>query len=316
MNFRNSFTFIKIYIVLLFFISNIISAQSDSTLIINMYDDFQTTVKSKDVTGHSNLLLTPFMPVNIINKSPQGPTINYINAQSWISFFSQPRPYELVISDIDVKLENNIAITIANFKEYINENYSAFGTDVFSYVKTNDGWKYNTFNNTVVLSSDQNDYEEAFTFNNKPEDIPDLFTASINQKNRTNFTNLFTSNFAHFISVDGTLNESFSTAKHSANAFINSVINNSSNIEFELNNYKIEIHDQYVASIIGDYSIKENNELSESGRIILVLNASRAANWKINVVLKSPGSSVTAVDDKSEIVENSFKTRTKLSKSI
>ncbi len=278
----------------------------DEEYVLGMYDKFQTTVKAKNITEHRKLLLHNSMPVNIIRKSTTGPTISAIDAETWIAFFSQPQPYELRISEINLKLEENIGISIAFFREYVNNSFSAYGTDVFSYVKTDDGWKYSTFNNTVVNSRDNNDYSIPYDFHNSPEDIPVEVSEAISQKDKSDFLGQFTSGAAHFITVDSVFNESFSSMKHTANAFIDYLLASSGNISYELSNYEISVYDQYAGSIIGDYTLSEDGNISETGRVIYVLNASREAGWRVSVAMHSKNPNVTGLEDKARNIPGDY----------
>ena len=284
-------------------------AQEDSTdikTVLGLYENFETTVKNKDRNGHLRLMLFPTMPVNIISKSPTGPTISYGNASGWINFFTNPNmPYELVIDNIETKLEENVGVTIATFKEYVGGQYNAYGTDVFSYVKSQfGGWQYSTFNNTVVLTSDNTDYTTPYPINGSPEETLNNFLEDVSNKDRSAILSNFTSSNAQFMTVEGVFGQTYSTLKHVAGPATDEIINTTGTYQLEINNREIDIHDQYVATVRGDYVIKIDGSVSESGRVVMVMNASRSAGWRINVLLKSKQNNITSVQSNNEIVND------------
>ncbi|GAB4519504.1 MAG: hypothetical protein Tsb004_30560 [Allomuricauda sp.] len=116
---------------------------------------FERAVKAKSATGIRALYVNGNVVLNVTLKS-DGAAHYYFksNAKDWAAMVEEQitAPYELRISEVDYEMVgDNFAISTARFDEYISGVHHADGYDLFTYVKTNVGWRINHMEVTLAL---------------------------------------------------------------------------------------------------------------------------------------------------------------------
>lgn len=275
----------RLTIILIFFISPFVYSQrSDIEEIVDVYHKFEETVRSKDRLAHDSLYLHGNMPLNIVAKS-NGPKVTFFGSDNWAASWSSS--LELKITNIDVTVIGNIAYTTAEFEEFNGSNSVGYGEDLFVYIRTGSGWKLSTLNNTFVYTSDIRDYTNPFPINNTIESVLESLRSSINSKDRNAFLDLFVNQLTHFFSFQNTFDLDWNYNFHSAQAFINSVVNSQSSFELSMENSEILVHDQYMATVVSDYVISEDGNETEKGRQMITLTADINKGWLISSVINT-----------------------------
>ena len=255
-------------------------AQMDSAMIFQIYSDFETTIQSKDQSSHLNLYADNRALVGIVRKYPTGPDIlGYINAQTFTNGWGN-NPYELRISDIHLQADSGFAITDAHFDEYINGNKSAFGRDMFGYIRTMKGWKLLFLHNTVIFNSDTTDYTTPFTLPNTVEDVMNDFETNFDLHSSL-FYDLFFRADAQVISFENELDSNYRYHTNEVRDFYPGFIDSSNQEQITFDNVQIYYVDDYLASVFSDYSIHEDGVLIESGRSYINLMGTMQNGWQI-----------------------------------
>lgn len=260
----------------------------DTTQIKQVYQQWESTVLNKQVSQHLGLYLYPQAPVYIIKKSPAGANVlATINVTNFTNSFSQPTPYQLAISGIQVVKDSSFAITDARFDEYYNNNHEGFGRDMFGYIKTNAGWKLLFLHNTFVDITDTTDYSVHIALSNSVEDVLDGFTTYFNGKNGIGLTSLFVSNQNPVISFTDILDSNFQIVGNRVLELSQLIHNSVQDRILQLSNISIHYVDQYFASVFCDYEITDNTQLLESGRAWFSLMGDVSNGWRLTSFVRN-----------------------------
>ncbi len=280
------------YLMVLLLSITIVSANSNNKKeeiekeLTEFYRVFESTVKNKDKEGHRALYLYDTAPVVVMPKTPNGPMDYFTNhANGWINYFSRPdMPYELKISEIEFDVfDDRLAISIARFDEYTNNEYSSHGIDVFTYIKTTEGWKFAMLHNTVRLASDSTDYSKPFEFDNKPKDLPEQLQNALNNKDKYGLINLFHSGLGQFFGIKDEFGE-FNHFFHTVAGRADYMMRTPATYYYKFSNIKTKIYDQYIAVITLDYNAVINGKDKRSGKKVMFCYATANTGWKISSV--------------------------------
>lgn len=292
---------ITLLILAAFFFTNHFYAQNSNLDELNeVYEQFAETVENKDLTGHRELYISGNSPVNIVQKKSGGPThLNTTNANGWINFFTTASyPYRLDITNTEFKVHNNnLAYSIANFDEYINNRHSGWGIDMFIYIKTDDGWKFTQLHNTVIINGQETGIDDPYPLPNSIENVLANTLNAIKEKDKNSFLDQHFLRQGQFLKIDSVFAESYSSSKHSAEAFINEVLNSDSNYEWEIRNVVIDTIDHYLAAVTTEYILYENGIEIEKGIQLWSMLATKSEGWKITSILNSIENNITNITD-------------------
>jgi len=273
-----------------------IAQDQDSLDIINLYDSFESTVVLKDVENHLELYSNDDAPVYNVIKYPNGPIFfNFSNLQSWTSFFEQEFPYELQISDVEVHVEGVFAITDAHFDEYLNDEFTASGRDLFGYIKTDDGWKLHFLHNTIVLAEDTSDYLTPFSLPNTINSVIGDFVDYHNDLDGESLLGLFADSHNQIINFNGTLSSSYNEEDAWADNFAQDLSNTVTERILEVSNLEIHIVDDYLASVYCDYTLTLENDFVETGKAWFNLIGSIEEGWVLSSVAMNNTSITTSL---------------------
>lgn len=268
-------------------ISSISYAQlnQDSVEIDQLYLDFEETVKNKKGTDHLGLYVYKQAPVYIVRKTPNGPTaLAYSSAQGFVNgFTNNSDPLELRISDKHFHIDGSFAVTDARFDEYENGQPvpSAFGRDMFGYIKTAKGWKLFYLHNTVVLTGDLTDYSSPFPFNNTVDEVLTSFKQQFNTKS-SSINELFVNNGVQILAFDGELSDQYNYSDHQVVDFLIDFLGSTDTNTIEFDHVEIHKIDDYLATAFCDYSIKKQGQEIEKGRSWFNFFGTLQDGWKIS----------------------------------
>ncbi|MBX3165124.1 MAG: T9SS type A sorting domain-containing protein [Bacteroidetes bacterium] len=263
----------------------------DTTQIKQIYQQWESTVVNKQASQHLGLYLYPQAQVYVIKKQPSGAQVlATVNAANFANTFSQPTPYQLDISDVNVIADSSFAITDARFDEYYNNNYLGYGRDMFGYIKTNAGWKLLFLHNTFIDISDSTDYSVPLALPNSVENVLDGFTTYFNSKNGVGLAWLFVSNQNPAIVFHNVLDSNFTLSGNTINDFAQIIHNSVFDRTIQFSNISIHYVDQYLASVFCNYEIMENTQTSESGRAWFNLMADMNNGWRLTSFVRNTNS--------------------------
>ncbi len=125
---------------------------------------FEKEVKAKNKSGISDLYLNGEVILNVSMKADKAAGYYFKSiASDWAAMVQDQItvPYELRISEAEYEIIGNFALSTARFDEYMNNTHNGDGYDMFTYVKTKDGWKINHME--VTLAQDRANLPEKET---------------------------------------------------------------------------------------------------------------------------------------------------------
>ncbi len=129
--------------IFLFIMSYSARAQSDSLAIVNTIQTFFKGMQNWD-TATINTSLDSTIFFYSAAKDKNGKTV--LEQETKESFYSQVtslngRKFVEQLLSYSIKTDNNLAIVWSPYKFYFEGNFSHCGTDVFTLVKRESGWK-------------------------------------------------------------------------------------------------------------------------------------------------------------------------------
>lgn len=244
------------------------------------YMDFQNHIAAQDVEQMRDLYWYPDIPFYAVRKGEYGPTLGLGSTDGWHSFISLAINYEMQFDEPNIIIIGNSAILIANYDEYTNRRHLAHGTDVFTYIKTEDDWKLSTINLTYIPANDHYDYSNAYAFDQTIEQILESFINMLNTRNEEAFLDVFKSPRVQIVFTSGNFAEAFSSDIHTAVAIREQFSEIDTPSPLSLQNIQIDVLDQYLAVAIADYSRLHDDQL-EIGKMVFTLVATRSGGWQI-----------------------------------
>jgi len=192
-----------------------------------------------------------------------------------------------------------------HFDEYINDNFSAFGRDMFGYIRTSEGWKLLFLHNTVILANDGNDYSIPIELPNTVEDNLVDFQRYFNNKNGDSIREMFVNQNNQVITFDGELGSDYQYLENRLSSFANEVNQMGDEINISFGNQQIHYVDDYLASAFFDYIIKNNEEPIEEGRAWMSMLGDMQNGWRISSFTRDVSSSqITGVVNRKKKEDN------------
>lgn len=247
----------------------------------DVYDQFETHVRNKDIDGLNGIFLHNSAPLFIVGKKPTGIQSVRLDGAGFRNYVTNTPGLELRISNTDFRIKKGVAVSWANYEEVTYSGTTATGVDLFFYINTESGWKLTTTNNTFVNPGDNTDYEAKYAMHDSPAAIiPNLVTA-FNEKDESAWLDNFRSQ-STFMVLSSEFSESFSNSAHTTEAFIDCVTSDSNEYTLSITNAFIEIKDYYLAMVLANYSIGLEGEELESGEIVLTMIGTPNGGWKIS----------------------------------
>lgn len=249
--------------------------------------EFTRTEEVKDGEAHRDLFLSSFSQVNFVLKNYGFPMLIPFSRDQWIGYFtSWDYDYYPVYGNDKYYIERGVAINQHDFRGYKNEQEDIYGTDLFMFVDTQDGWKILSLSATVVNPDDSTDYS-SLSVNSLPDSAFMAFEKGINEKDSAAYESAFTSTNVPCFRIREKLKEAYSDDLHSASAFYGSIPDNVSNLKIKLEDVNIDIHDQLTAVASSEYSITKDGIKVEKGKMLATMVATPDMGWKISSMVFS-----------------------------
>lgn len=184
----------KYFLILItqYLIFTISIAQSDSSAIVSRYRQWEKSVKKQDTTSHLSHYASTDVQIHLVKKDSIGSQLfGLFTAKQFMSFWNPSEPFELRISDINVHPFKQFAFTDARFDEYINNEYTSTGRDLFTYIKKEDCWQLFTLHNTFELAHSPKHQKDLPTVNIEAQ--LKALELAISNKNQRSIDSLFLS---------------------------------------------------------------------------------------------------------------------------
>jgi hypothetical protein len=131
---------------------------------------FEKEVRDKNKSGISDLYFSGDVILNVSMKANKAANYYFKSiADDWSTMVQDQItvPYELQISEAEYEIIGSFAISNARFDEYMNNTHSADGYDMFTYVKTTNGWKINHMEVTLAQDRANLPEKETSTYDEK-----------------------------------------------------------------------------------------------------------------------------------------------------
>lgn len=248
----------------------------------DLYEKFELYVREKNGPGLRSIMLHNLFPLYITGKEPGGIVHFVLNGLQFEQYnLGNPNLHELRISNTEFFIYNGFAVSWADYDEYENSNPIGKGVDLFYYIKTAEGWKLATTNNTYILTGDNTDYEATQPMTTIPISKVQEMVNAFNEEDKDTFLSAFATK-APFIVLSGALGEDYSNDIHTASAFIDCALNDANDFKLSISNETIEIQDQFLAKVEADYSLSVESGVIESGKMVLTLIGTPQGGWKIS----------------------------------
>ncbi len=266
--------------------------EEDIEQVTTLYQEtFTEVIRENDTTALVDLFLNRQLPLYVVQKTANGPRVDSQGLTGWLGVVRTRPQYEIVVSEPQVTVLDNIALTVAHFDESIGNYLQSSGTDVFIYVKLDGTWKIATMNVTLVNANDRNDYTEAHEIDNEIETIVNDVEVALNTHDEEAFLSYFTKNSAYYLQMDQLSGTEFDPTLHSAEMFIDTWPEDMTVSFSEIN---ITIYDQYIGIVMLDYAYKQGNEVMVTGHQIWSFVADANDGWQISSIS-------TTVNDNDEL---------------
>jgi hypothetical protein len=261
----------------------IAAMETISHLHANTFTDY---IRDNDADSLEDLYLYRNLPLRITRKTQQGPYTSTDNISLWMgSTVARIPDYEIIVGEPFVWVDSGIGLSVAEFDELRGENHLAYGTELFSYVNTSDGWKIVALTAVRTTASDPTDYSQARTLRNDIETIFNDLAVNIADQNRGRFLVPFVAQSDPFVIVDGMMETEFTVSEDSPPAFFDHYIAEASAPQLLTEHVEVQIFDHYVAYAVADYVLMDGDAVVLRGRWLSTFYATANYGWQITSTL-------------------------------
>lgn len=266
--------------------------EADIEAISDLYTaQYTKFIRDNDTDSLYDLYISRNLPLRITRKTTRGPYTSTDNISLWMgSTVGRIPDYEMITGEPFVLVDDGIAVSVGEFNELNGERETANGVDLFTYVKTPDGWKIVALTAVRTAANDPTDHSQAYALMNDIETIMQSLDENIREQNRGRFLVPFIDPTDPFVMVDGIFDAEFTVNEHSPAAFYDSYIADASAPSLVLENMDVHVEDQYVAYAAADYTLYDGDEILAQGRWISSFMATANYGWQItSTVLTTVG---------------------------
>jgi hypothetical protein len=130
-----------ITVIIFFTLSTFATAQDESKNVLAVIHEFFDAIGKRDTTAFNNVFLSK---AHMFISRPVGDSIQYVSKPAVGRSTLKPgTAYKETMRDKGPKVEvhQNIAMAWVPYDFYVNNNFSHCGIDVFTFMKTKQGWK-------------------------------------------------------------------------------------------------------------------------------------------------------------------------------
>lgn len=251
-------------------------------------EEFAKTEENKDGETHRELFLSMSSQLNFVLKNYGNPFLAGLSRDQWIGYFSSwDYEYFPVYSDINYYIENGVAIDQHHFQGYKNNTEDIYGSDLFMYVKTQDGWKILGVSSTITNPDDNTDYTFLSSISASPYEAFSSFENGFNERDSPDFESAFVSGNVSCFRFKNELREAYDDNLHSATAFYRSIPDDIGKIKLKLTKLNIDVYDQLTAVAASHYTVSKGDVVLEKGTMLATLIATPDMGWKISSMVFS-----------------------------
>ena len=261
------------------------------TAISNLYSEtYARVIQERDIGGLYDLFITDDIPLCVTTKTANGPHANCESSSDWINVFStwSDTDYEVHLSTPRIDFIDGGAVSIAGFDEQFNGVSTAFGTDVFLYVRTEVGWRLALMNVVNSETGQSLSIGETMLFEPSPGDVVELVEDSFNAGDIDTLSVLFAEDAGLVLNVNQIDNPDFSFAQSRGVAGLQRFRQAGQNVTLQIRWAWVEVYDQYIASAFAHYHVEVDGERVEEGETLWTLLASMQNGWQVTSVIISP----------------------------
>jgi hypothetical protein len=245
-------------------------------------NSFANYIRENDADSIYDIYLYRNLPLRITRKTQQGPYTSTDNISLWMgSTVSRFPDYEIIVGEPFVLVDGGMGVSVAEFDELNGDRQMAYGTELFTFVNTLDGWKIVALTVVRTTASDPTDYSQARNLRNDIDSIHDGLSETIATQNDGRFLVPFVAPTDPFIIVDGVLDAEFTVREHSPQAFFDLYIAEAVAPQLLMENVQVHVHDQYVAYVTADYVLMDGDAEVLRGHWLSSLYATVNFGWQI-----------------------------------
>lgn len=150
---RSALGLLALTFLLTFTFSTSVQAQDETQSVLNVVREFFTAIGKSDSAGFHNVFLPD---AHMYVARPVGDSTQYVSrAAAGRSIFKPGTTYRETMREKGVKVQvhQNIAMAWVPYDFYVNNNFTHCGIDVFTFMKTKEGWKVALLAYTVEKES-------------------------------------------------------------------------------------------------------------------------------------------------------------------
>lgn len=257
------------------------SPASDKKAIQEVVAEFAKTEAAKNGDAHRELYLSASSRLNFFQKNYGSPFLASLSRDEWIGYFMS-WSYDYYPEYYNQKFypSQGMAIESHSFQGYRDSIPDIYGTDLFMYVATADGWKLVNVTSTVINPDDATDYSTVESIDANPEVVLSAFEEGLNTQDKAAFEATFMSISTPCFRFKGIFETAYADDQHSADAFYDAFADHSG-LVFQLKGVQVTVYDQLVAVAKSNYIIKKDGLIIESGEMLATLGATPDMGWKI-----------------------------------
>ncbi len=235
--------------------------------LLNTYPEaFMKVVKAHNEEGLNKLYTDSNVNLYVTRKTKDSAKILYKTTSSgWAETIGiTTYPHELRITELNFEAFDNMAVSEARFDEYDDNKHGQDGYDLFTYFRTDKGWKINHMNVSI-----------AFDFDNLPEQVENVEDSQkLSMLNRSIIGALTGSAFKESDFIDNACRADIGLYKsgnfvdllHLKRSEFQEFLNSKFKNKIEVNNSKLRTLDGYLA-----YTTAELYDLNKGLRYPLII---------------------------------------------
>lgn len=261
------------------------------TAISDLYSEtYARVIQERDISGLYDLFITDDIPLCITSKTEDGPHVNCESSSNWINVFStlNNTDYTLRLSTPEVEYIDGGAVSIAGFDEQSNGVSTAFGTDVFIYVRLPVGWRVALMNVATSENGESQSIGETMMFEPSAGDVVEMVEDAFNAQDTETLNTLFVPGAGLVLDVSQLDNPDFSFVRSRGVAGLQQFRRAGQSVTMQVRWAWVEIYDQYIACAFAHYHIEADGVRVEEGETLWTLVASVEHGWQVTGVIISP----------------------------
>lgn len=265
-------------------------AESPKVALTRTYRKFESSVAERDKAGLIDTFLFKSIAINIVERGGKGPVYYSPRSGTGMANYigTNGDEYRLVISDVKFHILDNVAISLAHFEEFVRGENVGFGEDLFTFVKTLNGWKIALTNNSFTYKSATIEYGDGWKMLDTIGNLIKRLETALNTGDEAEFEREFAKRIGQFYKFDQALCEgNYDKKSHGYKAYFEKFTALEGQAEYKILAPKIEIIDDFLALVTSQYEISIDSQTIEIGQQFMTLMANQKGQWKITAILQN-----------------------------